>query len=137
MAPKKVKQTFRKPSSGEMELLGLLWEHGPLTLSEAHEKMSRPVGYTTMQTRLNRLVDKGLATREKVGKRPTSYAASVEQDQVEAGALDQLVENVTRGRVVPLVAHLVESSELSLDELGELKKLVRDAERKLKDKEQS
>ncbi len=122
----------QKLSAGEMELLGLLWEHGPLSLSQAHEKIARPVGYTTMQTRLNRLVDKRLATRAKVGRQPTRYTAAVQPDQVGAGALDQLVEQVTRGRVVPLVAHLVETTELSSDELSQLKQLVKDAERRLK-----
>ncbi len=48
------------PTEGELELLSLLWEHGGLSLSEVHEKLGRDVGYTTVQTRLNRLVDKGL-----------------------------------------------------------------------------
>lgn len=124
----------QKLAAGEMELLGLLWEHGPLSLSEAHERIERKIGYTTMQTRLNRLVEKKLATREKIGRQPTRYTAAVEQDQVGAGALDQLVEQVTRGRVVPLVAHLVENSELSSDELSELKRLIREAERRAKSK---
>lgn len=117
-----------------MELLGLLWEHGPSSLSEAHEKIGRKIGYTTLQTRLNRMVEKGLASREKLGRQPTRYTAAVQPDQVGAGALDQLVEHLTRERVVPLVAHLVESTELSTDELTQLKRLVRDAERRLKSK---
>lgn len=129
-----MRKQISKPTAGEMELLGLLWEHGSLSLSEAHAKIQRAVGYTTMQTRLNRLVEKKLASREKVGRQPTRYQAAVEPDQVGAGALDQLVEQVTRGRVVPLVAHLVEGAELSSAELGELKQLIRDAERKLKNK---
>ena len=59
------KKTGQKLSSGEMELMSMLWEHGSLALSEAHEKLGRPIGYTTMQTRLNRLVEKGLAKRSK------------------------------------------------------------------------
>ena len=125
----------QKLAAGEMELLSLLWEHGALSLSEVHERIDRKVGYTTVQTRLNRLVEKGLANREKIGRTPTKYSAAVESDQVGAGALDVLVEQVTRGRVVPLVAHLVENTELSGDELSELKRLVRAAEKRLKNRE--
>ncbi|MBM4004098.1 MAG: hypothetical protein FJ295_12560 [Planctomycetes bacterium] len=46
------------PTAGELELLNLLWEHGGLSLSEVHDCLGRDVGYTTVQTRLNRLVDK-------------------------------------------------------------------------------
>ena len=41
-------------SSGEMELMKMLWEKGPLTLAEAHETFSEygnPIAYPTMQTR--------------------------------------------------------------------------------------
>ncbi|MEM7475853.1 MAG: BlaI/MecI/CopY family transcriptional regulator [Planctomycetota bacterium] len=126
------KQKQAKLSAGEMELMGLLWEHGPVSLSEAHEKIGRSIGYTTMQTRLNRLVEKKLASSEKTGRQPTRYSANVEPEQVGAGALDQLVEKVTRGRVLPLVAHLVENTELSEKELTELKQLVKAAEARLK-----
>ena len=40
------------PSPGELELLQLLWEQGPLSLSEVHDLLERNVGYTTVQTRL-------------------------------------------------------------------------------------
>ena len=126
-----------KLSAGEMELLGLLWEHGSQSLSDVHERMERRIGYTTVQTRLNRLVEKNLATREKTGRQPTQYTAAVQPDQVGAGALDLLVKQVTRGRVVPLVAHLVENAELTGDELSELKRLVRDAERRAKSKRET
>ena len=40
---------------------------------EAHQALGRPIGYTTMQTRLNRLVVKGVVTR--LEERPARYAA--------------------------------------------------------------
>jgi len=123
------KKTGQKLSSGEMELMSMLWEHGSLALSEAHEKLGRPIGYTTMQTRLNRLVEKGLAKRSK--HRPARYKAVMSPDDVSANHLDALLNRVTRGSVVPLVAHLVDDRSISRDELGELKKIIGDAERRL------
>ncbi len=118
------------PTEGELELLSLLWEHGSLSLSEVHEKIGRDVGYTTIQTRLNRLVDKGWVEKAKVGKQPTHYAAVIEPDSVRETQLDQFVEKVTQGSVVPLVAHLVQGADLTADELAELRKLIRDAEQR-------
>ncbi len=46
-------------SAGEMEIVQMLWRAGAVTLSEAHAALERPIGYTTVQTRLNRLVEKG------------------------------------------------------------------------------
>lgn len=119
-----------RPTRGETELLSLLWEHGDLTLSEVHTLLERSVGYTTVQTRLNRLVEKGLAEREKVGRKPMVYRAAIRPDQVGAGMLDSLVSEVTRGRVVPLVAHLVQSTDLSVDEIAQLRQLIEQAEQR-------
>ena len=60
------KQKVPRLSPGEFEILSMLWEQGPLTLSEAHgsfDRFGRKVGYTTIQTRLNRLVEKGAVRR--------------------------------------------------------------------------
>lgn len=118
-----------KLSAGEMEIMSMLWEHGPLTLSESHETLGRPIGYTTMQTRLNRLVEKNLASRSS--DRPARYTAVVTPDAVSANHLEILLQRVTGGSVVPLVAHLVDDPSLTREQIGELKKLIHDAEQRL------
>lgn len=118
------------PTQGELELLNLLWEHGALSLSEVHERVGRDVGYTTVQTRLNRLVDKGWVEKAKAGRQPTHFSAVIEPDAVRETQLDHFVEKVSQGSVVPLVAHLVQGASLTPSELTELKKLIRDAERR-------
>ncbi len=123
------KTTKQKLSPGEMEIMSLLWEHDEVSLSEAQRLLGRPIGYTTMQTRLNRLVDKLLAMRSD--QRPARYRAAVTKEDVSANHLDTLLERVTGGRVVPLVAQLVNDRSLTKQEISELKKLVRDAEKRL------
>lgn len=118
------------PTEGELELLNLLWEHGALSLSEVHERLGRDVGYTTVQTRLNRLVEKGLAEKSKSGRQPTHYAALIEPAAVRETQVDNFMERVAPGSVVPLVAHLVQGASFTREELSELKKLIRDAERR-------
>ncbi|MDP7016392.1 MAG: BlaI/MecI/CopY family transcriptional regulator [Pirellulaceae bacterium] len=128
---KKKSKSNKKLSAGEMEIMGLLWEHGPLTLSAAHEQLGRPIGYTTMQTRLNRLVEKGLASRSE--DRPAQYTAAISRRDVSADHLELLVDRVTQGNIVPLVAHLVDDRSLTRVEISELKRIIRDAERRLKE----
>jgi predicted transcriptional regulator len=126
------KRTKPRLSPGEMEILQMLWRRGPVTLSEAQAGLDRQIGYTTMQTRLNRLVDKRLVTR--TADRPAQYAAAVKAQDVSAGHLDLLVERVTGGSVVPLVAHLVRDRALSPAEIAELKQLIAAAERQTRPK---
>lgn len=118
------------PTPGELELLKLLWEHGPLSLCEVHERVGRDLGYTTVQTRLNRLVEKGWVQRMKRGRQPARYGALIAPEQVVEAQLDLIVERVARGSVVPLVAHLVQGTTLTREELLELKRLIREAERR-------
>ena len=113
-------------AAGEIEILELLWRNQSLTISQTHELLERKVGYTTAQTRLNRLVDKGLVQR--TGLHPASYEAVIQPDAVSRGDLDSLVRHVTFGKVVPLVAHLVKDRALSAEEIRELKQLIDEAE---------
>ena len=82
-----------------------------MTLSEAHQGLGRPIGYTTMQTRLNRLVAKGVVTRSE--GRPARYAAAVRAKTVGTRHLDLLVERIRGFKIVPLVAHLVRDRRLT------------------------
>jgi BlaI family penicillinase repressor len=122
------KQPLPKLSSGEMEIMDVLWRHGTVTLSEAHQALAanRPLGYTTAQTRLNRLVAKGVVSR--TSQRPARYEAVVLPSAVGALHVDVLLEKVRGFRVVPLVAHLIRDRRLSPEEVAELRQLVDEVE---------
>jgi predicted transcriptional regulator len=113
-------------TSGELEIMAMLWERGELTLSEAHQALVRPIGYTTMQTRLNRLVAKGVVTRSE--GRPARYGAAVGAEAVGTRHLDLLLERIRGFKIVPLVAHLVRDRRLTAEEIRELKRLIDQAE---------
>ena len=122
----KKRRTTPRLSAGEMEIMHLLWRVGSANLAEAQAGFDRPIGYTTMQTRLNRLVDKGVVAR--TAERPARYSAAVAPADVSAGHLDLLLERVSDGSIVPLVAHLVRDRTLSGKEIAELKALIAEAE---------
>lgn len=124
MAAKRVK--IPRLTAGEIELLGILWQAGSVTIAEAQRLFPRPVGYTTVQTRLNRLVKKGVAL--KSDDRPARYAPAITREQVSAGDLRFLLDGVTGGRVVPLVAHLVRERSLPRQEIEDLKRLIAEVE---------
>ena len=117
-------------SDGEMELLGFLWKHGELSLSEAHQQFEKQIGYTTMQTRLNRLVDKGLVHRS--ANRPARYSAKVAPEDVSANHMNALLKRVADVSVVPLVAQLVGERSLTTDEIDEIKQIIEGAEKRAK-----
>jgi len=120
-------------AAGEMELLDMLWTEGPLTLRQAHQRFAqygRPAGYPTIQTRLNRMVQKGIVGRS--ADRPARYQAIVTRDEVTLGHLRQIVSRLSRGDVVPLVARLLDEQTLTVEQLDELQRLLKQAEKRAK-----
>jgi predicted transcriptional regulator len=120
-------------STGEMEILSMLWEAGPLTLAAAHERFPRygkAVSYPTMQTRLNRLVEKGIVARS--GDRPAAYRAAVTAQRVGKGHFAELLDRVGRHMAAPLVAQLISETPLTAAEIAELRRLLEKAEKSAK-----
>lgn len=113
-------------TAGDLELLEVLWAKGAPTLSEVHKALDRQIGYTTVQVRLQRMVDKGLCQRH--GERPAKYRSLVAPEEVSASHLGLLLQRISGGRVVPLVAQLVRERTLDPEEIAELKALIAEAE---------
>ena len=118
--------------ASELEILDMLWRTGSVTIVEGQRALDDESGYTTVQTRLNRMVRKGIVTRSRT--KPAKYSAAITQNDVAGGDLDLLLQKVSRGSVLPLVAHLVKDRKLSSVELDELRQLINDAEQKAKPK---
>ena len=112
--------------ASELEILDALWQCGKATIVEVQRTLSGEPGYTTVQTRLNRMVKKGLVRRSRTT--PSRYSAAITEEEVTVGDLDLLMSKVSRGRVLPLVAHLLKQHSVSQDELCELRKLIQNAE---------
>lgn len=126
MAKQKPTERF---APGEISILRLLWDLGASTLSAAHAEIVRrgeQIGYTTVQTRLERLVAKNVVT--KTSDRPAKYQAAIAPDEVSGPLLDLLLERVSGA--VPLFAQLIQDPTLTRDDLAEMKRLIAEAEQK-------
>jgi len=122
------KKPLARLAAGELEMLQMLWNAGSVTILEAQKALGLSIGYTTVQTRLNRLVKKGVVGKTR--GRPAKYTAAVSAEQVSAHDLDTLVQRVSQGQVVPLVAHLINRQRLSPGEVERLKQMIAQAERR-------
>ncbi|MCL2119841.1 MAG: BlaI/MecI/CopY family transcriptional regulator [Planctomycetaceae bacterium] len=114
-----------KISEGEMELLQLLWRLGPSLLSVVHQNYGRPIGYTTIQTRLNRMVDKGVVT--KSDDYPALYSATAKAEDASARYFD-LIRHLCGDNIAPLVSHLAKGRRLRPDEIAMLKQFISEHE---------
>jgi predicted transcriptional regulator len=112
--------------AGEIELLNALWQTPGATIAEVQALLGRQIGYTTVQTRLHRMVAKGAVRRSD--DRPARYSPAVSREKVSTQDLRFLVDQVTDGQIAPLVAHLVQNRALPQSEIDELKRLIDEAE---------
>jgi BlaI family transcriptional regulator, penicillinase repressor len=113
------------PTDGELEILRVLWDRGPLALSELCESLrrEREVATTTVATMLRIMLDKRLVKR-KPAARGHQWSAAVSQSDTAQSMIGKLVDGVFDGSAQRLVAHLVEGGQLSTKELTELRELI-------------
>jgi BlaI family transcriptional regulator, penicillinase repressor len=113
------------PTDGELEILRVLWDAGPASLSEIRDAMrrDRDVATTTVATMLKIMFDKGLVRRKRAS-RGHQWAAAVSHDAAARSMIGKLVDGVFDGSAQRLAAHLVERGKLSDAELAELRRLI-------------
>ncbi len=113
------------PTDGELEILRVLWERGPSSLSEICESLrrERDVATTTVATMLRVMLDKRLVRRRRAA-RGHQWSAAVTQSTAARSMVGKLVDGIFDGSAGRLVAHLVEAGQLSANELAELRQLI-------------
>src|SRR5262245_56743467 len=117
--------TLPKLTKLELQVMEALWSRGPCSVREIHEAFpakKRPA-YTTVQTMVYRLEVKKVLRRVKKIATANIFEASVSRQAAERRLIDDLL-GLFGGRSRPIMAHLVESGTLTLDD-------VREAERAL------
>jgi predicted transcriptional regulator len=116
-----------RPKLGKLELqiMDALWTKGPCSVREIQESFparKRPA-YTTVQTTVYRMEVKKALRRVKKIATALIFEAAVSRDAVERRLIDELL-GLFGGRGRPIVAHLIESGNLTLDDVREAEKLL-------------
>jgi BlaI family penicillinase repressor len=102
-----------------------LWSRGPCSIREIHESLPprKRLAYTTVQTMVYRLEVKKAVRRVKKIATAFIFEAAVSREAAQRRLVDELL-GVFGGRSRPIMAHLIDSGSLTLDD-------VREAERTL------
>ncbi len=116
-----------KPTRLELELLNALWTLGPVSIREIQESLpaaTRPE-YTTVQTVVYRLEEKGAVERTKKIGNAHIFAATVSRQSALGNLIDDFIGSLG-GSAEPLVAHLVETGKIGSAELKQMEKLLKE-----------
>ena len=114
-----------KLSKLELQIMNALWSRGQCSVREIQESFpvkKRPA-YTTVQTTVYRMEAKKALRRVKKIATALIFEAAVSRDAAERRLIDDLV-GLFGGRSRPIMAHLIESGTLTLDDVREAEKTL-------------
>lgn len=115
----------------ELRVMDALWTRGPSSIRDVLDSLpekKRPA-YTTIQTVIYRLEAKGVVRRTtKIGKAHL-FEALVSRAHAQRRLIDDLL-SLFGGRTQPVMAHLIESGRLTLDDVREAERTLKELARK-------
>jgi BlaI family transcriptional regulator, penicillinase repressor len=117
----------------ELQIMDALWNRGASSVREIQEafpEKDRPA-YTTVQTMVYRLEAKKAIRRVKKIGNAHIFEAAISRNAAQRRLIDELL-SFFGGRPQPVVAHLVETGKLTLDDVQEAEQLIRKLSKKEK-----
>lgn len=124
------KKAAAKPTPAEVEILGILWEHGPSTVRSVHERLGTDVGYTGILKIMQNMHAKGLVHRRQDGQAHVYEAR--EPARMKRQLLGDLMQRVFSGSASQLVLHLLEDEKATPEELEEIRQMLAKHQRRSK-----
>src|SRR5690242_3319363 len=115
----------------ELQIMDALWTHGASSVREIQEHFpdkDRPA-YTTIQTMIYRLEGKKAVRRVKKVGNFHIFEAAVSRENAQRKLIDDFLA-LFGGRAQPVMAHLIESGRLTLEDVKEAEKTLRKLEEK-------
>jgi BlaI family penicillinase repressor len=115
----------------ELRIMDALWTRGASSVREIQEafpERDRPA-YTTVQTMVYRLeIKKAIRRVKKIGNAHI-FEAAITRKAAQRRLIDELL-SFFGGRTQPVMAHLIESGQLTLDDVKEAEQTLRRLARK-------
>ncbi len=117
------KRTFRLGDL-QLRIMRVLWSRGPASVGAVQAVLDGdPLAYTTVATMLRKMEDRGLLRHREEGRK-FIYEAAVTNDDVTRSMADDLVDRLFQGSLADTVTHLIETREVSRQELARLEQLI-------------
>lgn len=119
------RESERKLTKFELEVMHALWDIGSGSVREIQERLpeKRRPAYTTVQTIVRRLEEKGAVRRLKKIGNALIFEPMVSRKSTHHRLINELLESFG-GSARPLMAHLAETGKLSLTDLKDLESML-------------
>lgn len=117
----------------QLRILKELWAQGEASVSKVHAVVGseRSLAHTTIATMLRKMEERGLVAHREEG-RSFVYRAAVRAEEVNQSVTRHFVERLFKGSLSSAMSHLLQTRDVSREELDELAKMIARAKRKAK-----
>lgn len=117
----------------ELKIMDVLWSRGTASIRDIQESFpeSKRPAYTTIQTTVYRLEGKNALRRVKKVGNFHIFEAAISRDHAQRKLIDDLLA-LFGGRTQPVMAHLIESGRLTLADIKEAERTLRQLQREEK-----
>ena len=124
------KKQILQPTDSELEVLNILWKHGPSTVRFVNEKLHeiRPVGYTTTLKIMQIMHDKKLVLRDESGKSHI-YSPAIEANAIQNRLIDRILNVAFEGSASKLIMRTLGTHTPSREEMEEIRRLLDNIEK--------
>ncbi len=112
-------------TEAEWTIIKAVWDNEPCTAPAIQEKLFKHTAwtYSTVRTLMDRMVVKGLLAAEKKSNQ-TLYRTAVTRAQAQRGELLYALKHAFNGALTPMVQCLLDTNDVSRDELDQIKQLI-------------
>ena len=107
----------------ELDVMKVLWNHGPMKPAEIQRELPRTVKNAALRWELGTLVQKGHVARKKRGK-AYFYQATIPRERALKKITQRLAEAFSGGSALAFIGELIESEGLSAEDMRELKRIA-------------
>jgi predicted transcriptional regulator len=120
-----MKQSLKKPTAMELEVLRVLWTRGPSTVREVLEPLQKKkeLGYTGALKLLQIMTAKGLVRRDE-SQRAHVYQAGIPAGETKRQLAQDVMQRVFEGSVSQLMMHALAARRPSAKEIEELRRIL-------------
>lgn len=120
-------------SDFELEVMQIFWQYPETTAPAMHQiiEKKRPVSYSTVKTIIDRLEKKGALSRTGQQGRTIFYSPCIEKNQLRQPMVKDFINRVFMGNGKPLVAHILEQEQLTLDDISYIESLLTQRKKEL------
>jgi BlaI family penicillinase repressor len=119
----------------ELQIMDVLWTRGACSVREIQEAFPEPgrPAYTTIQTTVYRLETKGAVRIVKRISNANIFEPAISRNDAQSRLVDDLLA-LLGGKIQPVMAHLVKTGQLTLADIQEAERVLRQHQKEHKRK---